>query len=79
MSCTENGPQREATPAPETNLLISINEAARRLSVCRRTLEREMAAGRFPASVRIGSARRVSLAALQDYLKSLTGGATTTP
>jgi excisionase family DNA binding protein len=53
-------------------MLLTLNEAARRLSVCRRTLEREMAAGRFPATVRIGRAHRVPLAALQEYLNRIT-------
>lgn len=61
------------TPSPTDNpVLITLNEAAQRLSVCRRTLEREMAAGRFPGVVRIGRARRVPLSALRDYLDRLT-------
>lgn len=57
--------------ASDQPVLVTVNEAARRLAVCRRTLEREMAAGRFPATVRIGRARRVPLAALQEYLNRL--------
>lgn len=52
-------------------LLVTLDEAARRLSVHRRTLEREISAGRFPNSVKIGRARRVPVAALVDYLKAL--------
>ncbi|SDS38044.1 DNA binding domain-containing protein, excisionase family [Opitutus sp. GAS368] len=62
------------TPTPEDQpALLTLDETARRLSVCRRTLEREMAAGRFPLAVRIGRARRVPLTALEEYLKRLLG------
>lgn len=53
-------------------VLVTLNEAARRLSICRRTLEREIAAGHFPATVRIGRAHRVPMSAMQDYLNRLT-------
>ena len=45
------------------NSLLSVPEAARRLGVCRRTLERLIAAKKFPARLKIG---RRSLVAASD-------------
>lgn len=51
--------------------LITLQQAAERLGVCRRTLEREIAHGRFPRPLKIGSATRVELAAVARYVASL--------
>lgn len=40
-----SSPSQESLPA---KLVYSMNEVARALSVCRRTIERERSAGRFP-------------------------------
>lgn len=50
---------------------ITLHEAARRLSVSKRTLHREIAAGRFPAPVKIGRASRVTLVDLELYIVRL--------
>jgi excisionase family DNA binding protein len=54
-------------------LLITVKEAAERLSLSTRTLHREISAGRFPRPVKIGRASRVPIAALVDYVRSLSG------
>lgn len=40
--------------AVETPLLITLEQAAQRLAISRRTLERLMAAGEFPAPLKLG-------------------------
>jgi excisionase family DNA binding protein len=57
----------------EQPLLLSLDDAAQRLSVSRRTLEREIVHGRFPQPVKIGRSTRVSFAALEAYIRKLTG------
>ena len=47
--------------------LFTLNEIAARLRVCRRTLEREIAAGRL-ATVRIGRSVRVLESDLQSFI-----------
>jgi excisionase family DNA binding protein len=56
---------------PELPELITIAQAAKRLTVCRRTIEREIARGRFPRPVRIGRALRVPVTELQAYVARL--------
>lgn len=53
--------------------LVTINEAAARLAVCRRTIEREISAGRFPRPLKIGRATRIPLHAIQTYIDKLSG------
>jgi excisionase family DNA binding protein len=48
-------------------LLVDLDEAARRLSLSRRFVQGEIAAGRLH-SVRAGRRRLVAVAALQDYI-----------
>jgi len=50
---------------------LTLKEAAARLHVCRRTLEREIAAGRFPRPLKIGRSVRVPESDLVAYLASL--------
>jgi excisionase family DNA binding protein len=50
---------------------LTLKEAAFRLHVCRRTLEREIAAQRFPRPVKIGRSVRVPESDLQAYLAKL--------
>jgi len=52
-------------------VLLSIKQAAERLCVCRRTLEREIQRGRFPRPVKIGSASRWPASDLIAYLDRL--------
>jgi excisionase family DNA binding protein len=56
---------------PEDRDLLSLNVAARRLSICRRTLERLIAAGEFPQPVKVRGATRVPVTDLQAYLAKL--------
>lgn len=55
----------------EQPLLLSLEEAAKLLSVSRRTLERLISQGRFPKPVKIAGCTRVSFSALQEYVGSL--------
>lgn len=55
-------------------LLLTLNEAARRLSVCRRTLERLIAAGEFPRPVKVAGSTRVPVADVEAYVARLTRG-----
>ena len=60
------------TPPQNDDLLaVTLDEAARRLQLCRRTLEREIAAGRLTNVAKIGRSRRIPLTALADWLKSM--------
>jgi excisionase family DNA binding protein len=52
---------------------LTLKEVAARLQVCRRTLEREIHAGRFPRPLRIGRSVRVPESDLQAYLARLRG------
>ncbi len=55
----------------EISRLLTCKEVAARLRVCRRTLEREIAAGRFPRPVRIGRSVRIAESDVQAYITSL--------
>ena len=57
--------------SPDTPQLLTLQEAAQRLAVSKRTLEREINRGRFPRPLKIGTATRVELAALNRYVESL--------
>jgi len=54
---------------------LTLNEVAVRLQVCRRTLEREIAAGRLPC-LRIGRSIRVQESDLLGYLNNSRAGIT---
>lgn len=54
-----------------TELLLTLEEAASRLAISKRTLEREIAAQRFPKPLKIGRASRVPEADVQAYVASL--------
>lgn len=58
----------------DSKKLITLDEAASLLSISRRTLEREIAAGRFPRPLKIGRATRVAVSVLESYLSQLAGG-----
>ncbi|MDX2186634.1 MAG: helix-turn-helix domain-containing protein [Opitutaceae bacterium] len=51
--------------------LVTIDEAAKRLSLSKRTILREISAGRFPRPVKIGRSSRVPLADLARYIEKL--------
>lgn len=52
-------------------LLLTLSDAARRLGVCRRTLERLIAGGKFPPPVKIRGARRVPCSDVERYVREL--------
>lgn len=51
--------------------LLSLKEAAARLAVCRRTLERLIASGEFPQTVKIGRAARVLESDVSSFITRL--------
>jgi excisionase family DNA binding protein len=51
--------------------LLTLKEVAAHLRVCRRTIEREIAAGRFPSPLKIGRCTRVAESDLHAYLERL--------
>lgn len=65
------------SPATDPKKLITMDEAAGLLSISRRHLEREIAAGRFPRPLKIGRATRVPQTMLERYLSELTRAAST--
>ena len=53
-------------------LLVTIEEAARRLGMSIRTIYREIAAGRFPRPLKIGrKSVRIPVSALLEYVERL--------
>ena len=54
-------------------VLLTLVEVARRLSISRRTLHREISAGRFPRPVKIGRSTRVPWSDVLKYLEGLRG------
>lgn len=54
--------------------LMTVDEAAATLAVSRRTLYRLIAAGDFPAPLRVGGARRVAASDLVEFLDRLKQG-----
>jgi excisionase family DNA binding protein len=54
--------------------LLTLPQVAHDLSVSRRTLERLIAAGEFPAPVKIGRSSRILPADLAGYLEKLRQG-----
>lgn len=60
-----------STVPPEAPRLLTLNETAQRLAICKRTLERLIAAGEFPAPLKIGRSVRVAESDLQLFLETL--------
>lgn len=56
---------------PEVPSLLTLKQAASRLAVCRRTLERLIAAREFPVPLKIGNCSRVPEADVQAYIARL--------
>lgn len=67
----------DAAGQPNNALLLTLDEAAARLSVSKRTLHREISAGNFPPPVKIGRSTRVPVAALLEYVQRLMNGTCT--
>lgn len=57
--------------ASEEQLLLTLKQAAQRLAISRRTLERLIASGDFPSPLKIGRSSRVPLSDLQIYFARL--------
>lgn len=55
----------------EVNHLLTLPQAARRLTISRRTLERLIADGQFPHPVKINRSSRVLLSDLESYVSKL--------
>lgn len=53
-------------------LLLSVPEAAKRLGVCRRSLERLIADGVFPRPVKLGRSSRVPVTDVERFVETLT-------
>ena len=58
-------------PVSEPSQLLTVPQAAQRLGVCRRTLERLVTRGEFPQPLRVGGSVRVPLADVQAFVASL--------
>ncbi len=55
----------------DERLLVTKNQAAAALSISKRTLDRLIAGGAFPAPLKIGRSSRVSREDLAHYLEQL--------
>lgn len=77
MSRTANPWASSLTQKPENpeTLLLTYEEAARLLRVCKRTVERLVGRGELPV-VRVGRMPRISRAALMQWLERGSAGAT---
>lgn len=60
-----------STDIVETPLLITFEQAAQRLALSRRTLERLISAGEFPAPLKIGRSSRFSIRDVEHYCEHL--------
>jgi len=55
----------------ENPLLITLEQAAQRLAISRRTLERLISAGEFPAPLKLGRASRVAVQDVEAFFAQL--------
>ena len=55
----------------ETPLLITLDQAAQRLAISRRTLERLISAGDFPSPLKLGRSSRVAVQDIDIYCEQL--------
>ena len=61
-----------AAPAgAEGHLLLTLDETAQSLSISKRTLNRLIAGGTFPAPLKIGRASRIAREDIAGYLETL--------
>ena len=56
---------------PEVRLLLTLDQTAVVLAISKRTLERLIAGGAFPAPLKIGRSSRVPREDIADYLEQL--------
>ncbi len=64
-------PSSTAAASAEGQLLITLTQTAQALSISKRTLNRLIAGGTFPAPLKIGRASRVSREDIAGYLETL--------
>ena len=55
----------------EHPILITLEQAARRLAISRRTLERLIATGEFPSRLKLGRASRLTVEDIDAYCAQL--------
>lgn len=71
-----------ASMSPKTgnleSLVLTYEDAARLLAVCKRTVDRMVKKRQLPV-ICVGSARRISRAALMEFIDRASGQATPTP
>lgn len=60
--------------SPQEHLLLTLKQAAQRLAISRRTLERLIASGQFPPPLKIGRSSRVAADDVQTYVAQLMNG-----
>lgn len=72
---SENSVGASQTRPESERLLLTLNEAAERLAISKRTLEREISAGRFGRPVKIGRATRVLAVDIETYVRRLVAAA----
>ena len=66
--------ENPVSPSPEDSRLLTLNETARHLCICRRSLERLIAAQQFPRPLKIGRASRIPRSDVETYLAKLLAG-----
>jgi excisionase family DNA binding protein len=61
----------DTTTVSEQPILITLEQAAQRLAISRRTLERLIAAGEFPSPLKLGRASRLAVEDIDIYCAQL--------
>jgi predicted DNA-binding transcriptional regulator AlpA len=62
---------KTSTQPIEGNQLISVNEAAKRLGIVRRTLERQVSRRNFPQPLKIGAKSLYAVSDVEAYVRKL--------
>lgn len=75
LAAIQHDSAMSSNSSPAVGACLTLKEVAARLQVCRRTLEREIQAGRFPRPLKIGRSVRVLESDLQAYFARLRGEA----
>ena len=80
MSKSENPWTASVKPKPENleTFLLTYDEVARLLRVCKRSVERLVGSGELPV-VRVGRAPRISRAVLMQWIEKTSATTTATP
>ena len=64
-------PSSTAAASAEGHLLLTLSQTAQALSISKRTLNRLIAGGTFPAPLKIGRASRIAREDIAGYLETL--------